>query len=79
MYFLQLQTLNVEAQGYNDIIYNFLIGCDGTIYEGRGWAVEGDHTEGYNHKSIGVAFVGNFKRELPPERAFKACRNLCIR
>ncbi|XP_037806816.1 peptidoglycan-recognition protein LE-like [Lucilia sericata] len=73
------QTLNVEAQGFNDIIYNFLIGCDGTIYEGRGWGVEGDHTAGYNHKSIGVAIIGNFKQELPPERTFKACQKLITR
>ncbi|XP_065365266.1 peptidoglycan-recognition protein LE-like [Calliphora vicina] len=68
-----------DYQGFNDIIYNFFIGCDGIVYEGRGWGVEGEHTVGYNHKSIGIAFVGNFKRELPPERVLKACRNLITR
>lgn len=56
-----------------------MIGCDGVVYEGRGWGIEGDHTKGYNDKSVGIAFVGNFKHDLPTERVFKACRNLIMR
>jgi N-acetylmuramoyl-L-alanine amidase len=36
-----------------DIGYNFLIGEDGNVYEGRGWDEVGDHTFGYNFASLG--------------------------
>ena len=77
--FFLFQTLNVESQGFDDIVYNFLIGCDGIVYEGRGWGVQGDHTNGYNHNSIGVAFVGNFRRNLPSDRALSICQKLFTR
>lgn len=31
------------------------------MYEGCGWSREGAHTYGYNKKSIGIAFIGNFE------------------
>lgn len=43
-----------------DISYNFVIGGDGYIYEGRGWGKRGDHTFGFNCDSIGIAFLGNY-------------------
>lgn len=39
----------------------FLIGGDGNVYEGCGWTHEGAHTYGYNKKSIGIGFIGNFE------------------
>jgi N-acetylmuramoyl-L-alanine amidase len=39
--------------GWDDIGYNFLVGEDGNIYEGRGWTQTGAHCIGYNSKSIG--------------------------
>jgi N-acetylmuramoyl-L-alanine amidase len=46
-----------------DIGYNFLIGGDGNVYEGRGWDAMSFHKrpEGV----LGISFIGNFdKREL---------------
>lgn len=43
-----------------DIGYNFLIGPDGNVYEGRGWKRQGAHTKNYNALSLGVAFIGYF-------------------
>ncbi|CAG9839408.1 unnamed protein product [Diabrotica balteata] len=62
-----IQTFDIESRSLNDIAYNFLIGGDGAIYEGRGWKVEGAHTLGANGKSFGVAFIGTFTKEPPPE------------
>nr|XP_024216791.1 peptidoglycan recognition protein 3 [Halyomorpha halys] len=68
-----------EIQGYHlkihycDIAYNFVIGGDGYIYEGRGWGKSGAHTKGFNCDSIGVAFLGNYNLQyLSPkmEEAF---------
>ncbi|XP_035785870.1 peptidoglycan-recognition protein LE-like isoform X4 [Anopheles albimanus] len=33
-------------QGFADIGYNFLVGGDGQVYEGRGWNKQGAHTKG---------------------------------
>ncbi|XP_075154919.1 peptidoglycan-recognition protein LE-like isoform X2 [Haematobia irritans] len=71
-----IQTFHIETRGWDDIGYNFLIGCDGNVYEGRGWGVEGAHTFKYNKNSIGVSFIGCFMRKLPTPRALEACKNL---
>lgn len=47
--------------GLSTAWYNFMIGGDGHIYEGRGWDKEGGHSPGFNCASIGVAFLGNFE------------------
>ncbi|CAB3245055.1 unnamed protein product [Arctia plantaginis] len=48
-----------------DIPYNFLIGGDGRVYEGRGWNVAGAHTNGYNRCSLGLAFIGDYRDDWP--------------
>ena len=56
---------NVEAihlgNGWSGVGYNFLVGQDGTIYEGRGWDKVGAHCPGRNRDGIGVyvAIGGN--------------------
>lgn len=40
--------------------YSFAIGGDGNIYEGRGWNRTGAHAKGWNSKSIGIVFIGDF-------------------
>lgn len=57
---------------FSDIAYNFLIGGDGNVYEGRGWKDQGAHTSGYNRGSIGVAFIGNFVSKIPNETLIQA-------
>nr|XP_016942504.1 peptidoglycan-recognition protein LE [Drosophila suzukii] len=74
-----IQCFHIESRGWNDIAYNFLIGCDGNIYEGRGWQTVGAHTLGYNKIALGISFVGCFMRELPTTDALNMCRNLLAR
>ncbi|KAJ8934533.1 hypothetical protein NQ318_009690 [Aromia moschata] len=62
-----IQQFHVESRQLWDIGYNFLVGGDGSVYEGRGWEREGAHTFEYNYLSIGVAFVGTFTTSPPPE------------
>jgi len=55
----------LSAVPLTDIQENFLIASDGTIYEGRGFAYEGEHTKdqattSYNNQAIGVSFIGNY-------------------
>ncbi|KAG2469504.1 PGSC2 protein, partial [Polypterus senegalus] len=57
----QIQRLHMDTNGWNDIGYNFLIGQDGTVYEGRGWVIEGAHAKNYNNVALGIAVMGNFE------------------
>jgi peptidoglycan recognition protein LE len=71
-----IQTYHIESRRWEDIAYNFLVGCDGSVYEGRGWNRVGAHTYGYNQRAIGISFVGTFIRTLPPKISLKACKLL---
>ncbi|XP_055915429.1 peptidoglycan-recognition protein LE [Eupeodes corollae] len=71
-----IQSFHIESCRWNDIAYNFLIGNDGNIYEGRGWGVVGAHAKGYNNISVGISFVGCFMRELPSATSLAACKKI---
>ncbi|MFE9447823.1 peptidoglycan recognition protein [Streptomyces sp. NPDC006739] len=61
------------ARSWDDIGYNFLVDRCGTIYEGRAGGVEravtGAHTQGFNHRTAGVAALGTFTAGVPVPRA----------
>ncbi|GLV33906.1 Peptidoglycan recognition protein LE [Carabus blaptoides fortunei] len=71
-----VQTFHIESRKWADISYNFLIGSDGNVYEGRGWGIQGAHTLGYNQRSLCIAFVGCFMDHLPPVKALNAAKAL---
>ncbi|TCR22020.1 peptidoglycan recognition protein [Streptomyces sp. BK205] len=54
---------------WDDIGYNFLVDRCGTIYEGRAGgvdrAVTGAHTQGFNHRTAGIAALGTFTAGVP--------------
>lgn len=60
----------------DDISYNFLIGGNGYVYIGRGWNIQGRHTNGFNEKSICIAFIGKFIDEAPPVQQLEAAKKL---
>ncbi|MGW1561541.1 peptidoglycan recognition protein family protein [Streptomyces sp. NPDC002144] len=57
------------ARNWDDIGYNFLVDRCGTIYEGRAGgtdrAVTGAHTQGFNHRTAGIAALGTFTAGVP--------------
>uniref|UniRef100_A0A2M4AHI7 Putative peptidoglycan recognition protein long class n=1 Tax=Anopheles triannulatus TaxID=58253 RepID=A0A2M4AHI7_9DIPT len=72
-----LQEYHMDGKNYDDIIFNFLIGGDAKIYEGRGWHKVGAHTQGYNSKSIGIAFIGNYEYvDKPQDKQMKSLERL---
>lgn len=56
-----IQRVHQEGRHWFDVGYNFLIGHDGTIYEGRGWTSVGAHCEGHNTETLGFAFIGDYR------------------
>ncbi|WP_260859703.1 peptidoglycan recognition protein [Streptomyces cupreus] len=59
-----LYTGQTGPRDWDDIGYNFLVDRCGTIYEGRAGGVDrpvtGAHTQGFNHRTAGIAALGTF-------------------
>jgi N-acetylmuramoyl-L-alanine amidase. len=54
------QNYHIDDNKWNDIGYNFVVGEDGNVYEGRGWGYVGAHAPNYNSRSIGICIIGDF-------------------
>jgi hypothetical protein len=61
------------ARDWDDLGYNFVVDRCGTVYEGRAGgvdrAVTGAHTQGFNHRTAGIAALGTFTEGVPVPRA----------
>ncbi|MGW1164259.1 peptidoglycan recognition protein family protein [Streptomyces sp. NPDC002550] len=61
------------VRNWDDIGYNFIVDRCGTIYEGRAGgtdrAVTGAHTQGFNHRTAGIAALGTFTAGVSVPRA----------
>ncbi|XP_075155914.1 peptidoglycan-recognition protein SC2-like [Haematobia irritans] len=71
-----IQNYHQNTQGWADIGYNFLIGGDGLVYEGRGWNVVGVHASDYNSISLGISFMGNYNNDKPNAAQITAAKEL---
>ena len=86
---MAIQKYHQDVKKNKDVAYNFLIGEDGNVYEGRGYTTRGGHMPDsiyfYNEKgqndifnlnSYGIAFIGNFNERAPNQTAIDAFHNL---
>nr|ABC25065.1 peptidoglycan recognition protein LC [Glossina morsitans morsitans] len=71
-----IQNFHMDSRDFGDIGYNFLLGSDGRVYEGRGWDLQGAHTKGYNSNSLGISFIGTFNTGVPNDAQLQAFRLL---
>ncbi|KAG9465605.1 peptidoglycan recognition protein 1-like [Eleutherodactylus coqui] len=71
-----IQSFHMKSQHWCDIGYNFLIGENGLVYEGRGWTTLGVHAASYNSKSSGISFIGSFTKRVPSNAALNAAKSL---
>ncbi|KAL5017092.1 hypothetical protein ScPMuIL_006681 [Solemya velum] len=71
-----IQDFHMYTRNWSDIAYNFLIGGDGQVYEGRGWSRTGAHTLKYNRRSIAISFIGDFMSYSPVSSALTASEKL---
>ncbi|XP_072180857.1 peptidoglycan recognition protein 3-like [Diadema setosum] len=71
-----IQNYHLDTRGWWDIGYNFLIGGDGNVYEGRGWDRRGAHAGSYNSYSIGIAMIGDFRYTSPSNTMMNTLHNL---
>ncbi|KAK3794040.1 hypothetical protein RRG08_028472 [Elysia crispata] len=70
------QNYHMDTRGWADVGYSFLIGGEGTVFEGRGWDRVGAHTGGYNSVGLGFCFIGNFQNQSPPQIQLDAAQRL---
>lgn len=65
-----------KSLGWAGIAYHFLIRKDGSVYAGRPIGMQGGHTVGMNHCSIGICFEGNFETEYMTDAQLTAGQEL---
>ncbi|XP_061393454.1 peptidoglycan-recognition protein SD-like [Musca vetustissima] len=71
-----IQNFHMTKAFFDDIAYNYLIGNDGNVYEGRGWKYQGAIAKGINAGSINIAFMGVFNNQLPSQAALDVVKLL---
>lgn len=75
-----VQAFHMDANGWDDIGYNFLVDRFGRVWEGRSGGVYrsivGGHSRGFNTRSTGVAVLGEFQTATPPTAVVTAIGDL---
>jgi len=71
-----IQDYHVRVKGWDDIGYHFLIAEDGRFWHGRPLSKQGAHVLHENEENIGIAFIGSYGKQPPPEAALATCRQL---
>jgi len=49
------------ARGFSDVGYHYLVDRQGIVHKGRDESIIGSHVAGYNHDTIGIAYIARGK------------------
>ncbi|XP_063532820.1 peptidoglycan recognition protein-like [Cydia strobilella] len=71
-----IREYHINKRGFTDIGASFLVGGNSKVYEGAGWSLVGAHTRQYNNRSIGISFLGDFRKTLPTTEVLQATLDL---
>lgn len=71
---VEIEAIHLD-KGWAGVGYNFMVGQDGVIYEGRGWSLVGAHCPGHNRTGIGI-YVAVGGDQKPTAEALHAVREL---
>jgi hypothetical protein len=75
-----IELYHVQANGWNDIGYNFLVDRYGQVFEGRAGGMQsnviGAHAQGFNTGSVGVALLGTYSSTRPTPEAERSLARL---
>ena len=72
-----IRRAHVDGERYGDVGYHFLIGPDGTVWEGRSLRYQGAHAgEGRNEGKLGICLLGDFEEARPTRAALDSLERL---
>ena len=73
----KIQRAHIDASGYGDIGYHFLIGPSGRVFEGRSLEWQGAHAyKDNNVGNVGICLLGNFEETRPTPEQLRALEGL---
>jgi N-acetyl-anhydromuramyl-L-alanine amidase AmpD len=67
---------HVTRQDWPGIGYHFLVGADGTLYQGNTLETVSNHSANMNTPAVGICFLGSFMKEVPPQTQIEAGAHL---
>lgn len=75
-----IQRRHIRANGWGDLGYHFMVGRDGTIYEGRRLRYQGAHAgdPASNKGNVGICLLGDYSRghQKPTQSQLRALQKL---
>ncbi|XP_054259432.1 peptidoglycan-recognition protein 1-like [Macrosteles quadrilineatus] len=75
----ELQQMHASNLLYQDITFNFMVGEDGNVYEGRGWTIPPCLPRRFNKlrfQSMLIGFMGDYTAETMPTQIDEATSDL---
>lgn len=67
---------HVNSLNWPGIGYHFLVGEDGIIYQGNCLETVSYHAAKVNPRGVGICFLGNFQKQVPPPAQLRAGAHL---
>uniref|UniRef100_A0A336N4D1 CSON011123 protein n=1 Tax=Culicoides sonorensis TaxID=179676 RepID=A0A336N4D1_CULSO len=59
---VKLEDYYINKQSWSDLPYNFFMGKDGYVFEGRGWKLDGSFRSSFGDDCLSIGFLGNYNK-----------------